>query len=232
LPADAARPIRHAPRPLRQIAAALALGLLLSGFDGTARAQGVDVPRLQRAAAQAGTRAEASVRDLLVLLQASRAQPAVEQLQAVNHFFNSRVTFSTDMQVWGQVDHWASPVETLAKGAGDCEDYAVAKYFSLLALGVPAARLRLVYVRALVEGLAQAPVVLAYYPDDGGEVLVLDNLVDNISPATQRSDLKPIFSFNGEGLWQGVGPVTAGDPAKRLSRWREVMVKARAEGFQ
>ena len=165
-------------------------------------------------------------------LQQWRGLDAPAQLEAINHFFNARIEFATDEQAWGQVDHWASPLEALAKGRGDCEDYAIAKYFSLVAAGMPVARLRLVYVRArLDEGPVQAHMVLAYHPPDGSDVLLLDNLVDAVLPAAQRSDLEPVFSFNSEGLWQGVGRISAGDPRLRLTRWREVLHKARAEGF-
>ena len=74
--------------------------------------------------------------------------------------------------------------------------------------------------------------VLAYYATPGAEPLILDNLIGDIRPASRRGDLEPVFSFNGEGLWQGVGAQSAGDPVARLSRWREVLAKARAEGFQ
>lgn len=154
------------------------------------------------------------------------------QLRAVNRFVNTRIEFATDEQAWGEADYWASPLETLARGRGDCEDYAIAKYFSLVAAGIPVARLRLVYMRArLDDGPEQAHMVLAYDPQDGGEMLILDNLVDEVLPAARRGDLLPVFSFNSDGLWLGVGKVGAGDPRQRLARWREVLQKARAEGF-
>jgi predicted transglutaminase-like cysteine proteinase len=131
-------------------------------------------------------------------------------------------------------DYWASPLETLQQGRGDCEDFAIAKYFSLLATGVPAAQLRLVYVRLQLGGPggpSQAHMVLAYYADAQAEPLILDNLVTEIRPASRRPDLTPVFSFNSEGLWQGNGGPRMGDPVERLSRWREVLSKARAEGF-
>ena len=165
-------------------------------------------------------------------LQQWRMLDTSTQLQAINRFFNTRIEFATDEQAWGQVDHWASPLEALAKGRGDCEDYAIAKYFSLVAAGMPVARLRLVYVRARLDGgPVQAHMVLAYHPPGGGDVLLLDNLVDAVLPSAQRRDLEPVFSFNSEGLWQGVGRVSAGDPRLRLTRWREVLNKARSEGF-
>jgi len=215
--------------------AAVLYGLLMAA----ASAQGADdgplfnESRLQVSASRASPRAKSVVHQLLPLLRSARALAPAAQLQVVNRFFNQRIEFASDLQVWGQLDHWASPLETLRKGAGDCEDYAIAKYFALLAVGMPAARLRLVYVRAqLDDGPTQPHMVLAYYPSDAGEVLILDNLVDAIRTASQRGDLAPVFSFNSEGLWQGVGLVGAGDPAARLSRWRDVMAKARSEGFR
>ncbi|MBX3606482.1 MAG: transglutaminase-like cysteine peptidase [Piscinibacter sp.] len=157
------------------------------------------------------------------------------RLVAVNQFFNRRIVFAEDDAIWGMADYWASPVELLEKGRGDCEDFAIAKYFSLLAAGVPAARLRLIYVRALIGGPGgvQTPhMVLAHYARPDAEPTILDNLIDELRPASRRPDLTPVFSFNSEGLWQGAAGAPAGDPATRLSRWREVLLKARAEGFQ
>ena len=122
-------------------------------------------------------------------------------------------------------------LETLGKGQGDCEDFAIGKYFSLLAAGVPSVKMRLVYVRAQIGALIQAHMVLAYYPEPDAEPLILDNLITDIRPASRRPDLIPVFSFNAEGLWQGVAGASAGDPSARLSRWREVLTKAKAEGW-
>ena len=136
--------------------------------------------------------------------------------------------------MWGQLDYWASPLEMLGKGQGDCEDYATAKYFTLVASGLPAAKLRLVYVRAQLGGPGgptQAHMVLAYYAEPDAQPLILDNLINEIRPAERRPDLTPVFSFNAEGLWQGVGAVRAGDPVVRLSRWRDLLAKARDEGL-
>ncbi len=191
-----------------------------------------DLARLQHRAVQNGPRVEAALRELLALLRRSSAGDVLGQLQAVNQYFNQKIAFAEDTVAWGQTDYWASPLEALSKGQGDCEDYALAKYFSLLAAGVPVARLRLVYVRAVLgDGRVQAHMVLAYYPSGGGDTLILDNLIDQVEPARMRDDLTPVFSFNSDGLWQGVGTVGAGSPAARLTRWREVMAKARAEGF-
>jgi predicted transglutaminase-like cysteine proteinase len=193
-----------------------------------------DAERMSRAAQALGPSAVAGSQALLTMLSGLDRTDERGLLEAVNRFFNRRVAFREDAQVWGQTDYWASPLETLHRGAGDCEDFALAKYFTLLSAGVSAERMRMVYVRARIggpSGLSQAHMVLAYYPAAGAEPLILDNLIDDIRPSSRRPDLTPVFSFNTEGLWQGVGAASAGDPTARLSRWREVLVKARQEGF-
>lgn len=194
-----------------------------------------DADQMLVAAQKLGPRAVSGVRELAPVLSASLALDDAAKLRSINTFFNRHLVFRDDVQVWGQIDHWASPLESLNQGQGDCEDYAIGKYFSLIAVGMPAAKLRLVYVRALVGGpggAVQAHMVLAYYASPEAEPLILDNLITDVRPASRRPDLTPVFSFNGEGLWQGVGSQSAGDPQARLSRWREVLAKARAEGFQ
>ena len=227
---------RHAARHVaawgrRVVAAALVAGALAPSVPLRAW----DVERMAAAARKAGPNAVAGVTALQQALAAAAALDEPGRLQAVNQFFNRRILFRDDAVVWSQVDYWASPIESLNQGQGDCEDFAIAKYFSLLALGVPVNRLRLVYVRAQIggpQGVVQAHMVLAYHPTPEAEPLILDNLIGEIRPASRRPDLAPVFSFNGDGLWQGVGSQTAGDPVARLSRWREVLAKARAEGFQ
>jgi len=101
-----------------------------------------------------------------------------------------------------------------------------------VALGVPHRRLRMVYVRAQLSGTVMPHMVLAYYATADSDPLVLDSLVQELRPASRRPDLSPVFSFNAEGIWEGiVGASVRGNPAERMSRWGEVMRKARAEGF-
>lgn len=192
-----------------------------------------DAERLLRAADRLGPAAGDSAR-LLQELVRRPAGAVPERLDAVNEFYNRRVLFREDPQVWGQADYWASPLETLARGQGDCEDFAIAKFFTLVAAGVPAPQLRLVYVRAQIGGTlgpSVAHMVLAWYATPMAEPLILDNLITEVRPASRRPDLVPVFSFNADGLWQGAGQQAVGDPLARLSRWREILAKAREEGF-
>lgn len=164
------------------------------------------------------------------LLATRRQSSELEQLNLVNRFFNRQLHYREDSELWHQPDYWATPVESLIKGAGDCEDYAIAKYFSLWRLGVPSEKLLITYVKAL--GLNRAHMVLTYYATPASEPLVLDSLIDVIAPASQRPDLLPVYAFNGEGVWLpgDSGNTRAGD-SKRLSRWQDVLKKMRAEGF-
>ncbi len=186
------------------------------------------------AAQRLSPRALAGARALQTVLSAALGADDDERLRLVNQFYNRRIEFREDIDVWGQADYWASPLEMLDKGRGDCEDFAIGKYFGLLATGMPVAKLRLVYVRAQLPGggAPQAHMVLAYYAQPGAEPLILDNLTPDVRTASRRPDLVPVYSFNSEGLWQGAGDQGAGDPVARLSRWRDVLQKARAEGFQ
>lgn len=212
------------------VCAALMLGLLLSATAPWAW----DVQRMTVAAQLRGPKAVTGLKALQSVMASALDADDDTRVQTINQFFNRQVVFRPDSEVWGQVDFWASPLEFLEKGEGDCEDFAIAKYFSLLISGVPAQKLRLVYVRAQLggpDGPALAHMVLAYYPKPGAEPLILDNLITDVRPASRRPDLSPVFSFNAEGLWEGTGSQNSGDPVARLSRWRDVIAKARTEGF-
>jgi predicted transglutaminase-like cysteine proteinase len=193
-----------------------------------------DGDRMTTAAKRTGARAASGMQLLQPLLRQASDMDERTRLTTINGFFNRRILFRDDIETWGQIDYWASPLEAMQKGEGDCEDYAISKYFSLIAAGTPLERLRMVYVRAQLGapgGPTQAHMVLAYYAAPDAEPLILDNLVNDVRPASRRPDLTPVFSFNSEGLWEGTGPRRAGEPLSRLSRWREVLSKARDEGF-
>ena len=124
---------------------------------------------------------------------------------------------------WGQTDYWATPLETLGTAAGDCEDFAIAKYVSLRAMGVPDSKLRIMYVRAM--SVNEPHMVLIYMESENAVPLVLDNLIKKVQPATRRPDLKPIYGFNAEGLWlakaQGLGRKVEGKTGG--SNWQELL---------
>ncbi|UTW13308.1 transglutaminase-like cysteine peptidase [Marinobacterium rhizophilum] len=120
------------------------------------------------------------------------------KLREVNRFFN-QVRFLDDIVHWKKTDYWATPVEFLVSNGGDCEDFSIAKYYTLRELGVPIEKMSIAYVKALE--LNQAHMVLTYYPTPSAVPLVLDNLISDIKPASQRPDLLHVYSFNGDNLW-------------------------------
>lgn len=166
------------------------------------------------------------------LLAQSQSEPTGEQLEQVNNFFNQRLRFTDDRLLWQQQDYWATPLQTMGMRGGDCEDFVIAKYISLLKLGLPQEKLRLIYVRARMPGTnqVQAHMVLGYYSAPDATPLILDNLQTTIVSAEQRTDLTPVFSFNSEGLWIG-GSASTTSPTARLSRWRDVMQRMQEEGL-
>ncbi|WP_202927718.1 transglutaminase-like cysteine peptidase [Undibacterium crateris] len=158
------------------------------------------------------------------LQQASDVQPAMTILRRVNDFYN-RVPYFTDQEHWNQADYWATPVEFVGSAGGDCEDYAIAKYMTLKELGVPADKMRITYVRATQIG--ETHMVLAYYPTLNADPWILDNLVDEVQPASQRSDLIPVYSFNDDDLWLGGNNRKGAASTVRL--WKEVIEKMERE---
>jgi predicted transglutaminase-like cysteine proteinase len=179
-----------------------------------------------------GPRAAEVVASWRRMVEESRDLPVDQKLANVNNFFNRRILYELDPVVWQQNDYWATPLEFMGRGAGDCEDYSISKYMTLLLLGVPNEKLRMIYVRARTIGAkSEAHMVLGYYEDPLGEPVILDNLVSSIRPAARRSDLQPVFSFNNQGLWVAGQQSSSSDPTARLSKWRDLLDRVKQEGL-
>lgn len=163
-----------------------------------------------------------------VNLMQSKQNNELETLQRVNDFFN-QITFVDDIIHWKQKDYWASPAEFIASGAGDCEDFSISKFYTLIKMGVPEEKLTLTYVKSLT--LNQAHMVVTYYPSKGGQPLVLDNIDKKIRSSLERKDLLPVYSVNGKGLWiakqHGKGKFV-GD-GRNLQKWNELIAKIASE---
>lgn len=122
---------------------------------------------------------------------------AVALLETVNRFWNRRVFFVADERHYSLSDVWTTPLETLSEGSGDCEDFAIGKYFTLLRAGVPESQLALGL--AFYTPTGEAHITLSVTLGNG-EVLVLDNLVGDVRSASQRSDLVPVLAMNRQAL--------------------------------
>ena len=178
------------------------LGLLASLlcviFSGIADHSGISDTMLAKIRSKYGASAQSRIEYWQNMIHEYRNQDDMTQLKAVNDFFNA-ARFVNDIDLWGKNDYWATPIEFLARDAGDCEDFSIAKYFTLKDMGMDVSKLRITYVKA--ELLNQAHMVLAYYPTPSSVPLILDNINKRIKPASERSDLRPIYSFNADNLW-------------------------------
>ena len=219
--------------PKRLMAFATVMFALFLAID---TAFSLDMTQIQTTFKKMGGNAQVLV-EWETLLHQTRELPVSEKLKRVNEFFNRRMAFAENKEVWGQDDYWATPLESLMKARSDCKGYVVAKYFTLLELDVPIKQLRLIYVKAQIGGaessIQQAHMILAYYPTPEAEPLILDNLITDIRAASRRSDLLPIYSFNSEGIFVGVsGGATVGPGGVgQLSHWADLLRRVHAEGF-
>ena len=192
-----------------------------------------DFPRLIRSVEHThGPVAGARIRHWAMLVERGKTLDTHEQLLETNRFFNG-ARFSTDREIWQVDDYWATPAEFLIKDAGDCEEFAIAKYFTLRFMGLEDEKMRLTYVKALT--LDQPHMVLSYYPAPDEVPLVLDNLNPRLLPADARNDLVPVYSFNSTKLWLAKTgkdqTITANTEAiKNLRPWQSLLQRFK-EGF-
>lgn len=143
---------------------------------------------------------KSSTHDLLVQkwkqdLSEIKGMPFSRMVVAVNDLMN-KVKYIGDNRNWQKSDYWETPVEFLSYG-GDCEDFAIAKYASLRALGVPDRAMRIAIVKDVQKGIPHA--VLVVYAEDGP--VILDNQIKAVTKASKISHYKPIFSINHTAWW-------------------------------
>lgn len=135
-----------------------------------------------------------------------------ETLDRVNLWVNHRLTYKTDARNYGQDDVWATAAETLARGSGDCEDFAILKMQLLRAAGIGGDRVKLVLLRDLALNADHALLLVR----SGGGWVALDNMTDRIYDGGRANAVRPIMSFSGERRWvhgyldtQSVQPIAA-----------------------
>lgn len=137
-----------------------------------------------------------SILDWKAMLNKLRGQPLHYQIDAVNDWSNAH-PYVEDMVNWGVEDYWETPYEFMAIN-GDCEDYAISKYYSLRALGIPTDKLRVIIVQDLnLGGIIHA--ILGVYDD--GDLLILDNQASRVIPAMKIYHYRPIYGINEDHWW-------------------------------
>jgi predicted transglutaminase-like cysteine proteinase len=214
--------------PLGQFTRRIVLIFLLTASTAISQGLGLTEDVLKWFEQKYGTPARQRLQQLQFLIKANADAPERTQLRKINDYFNT-IPYRRDAALWRQRDHWATPFELIGTQGGDCEDYAIAKYFALREMGIAERKLRISYVKSVK--LNQAHMVLAYYPDRNADPLILDNIEKKIRPAAQRTDLIPVYSFNGDNLWQAVSRlqgVKVGN-SSRLHLWNELRRKMEVE---
>ena len=121
----------------------------------------------------------------------------IERLEAVNRYVNRRVTFTDDSRQFGRADVWSAAADTLSRGRGDCEDYAIAKLQMLRRAGISDRDLYLVIVKDLVSRADHAVLVVRA----AGHMYVLDNGTERLLDSEEIRDYRPILTFAAGGTW-------------------------------
>lgn len=153
---------------------------------------------LEKVEKEYGVFAKRRVLALIAMMNRAQDDSELDKLEKVNDFFNA-TPYHSDKTVWGADDYWATRLEFMGRDKGDCEDYVIAKYFTLKELGVPASKMYMTYAKSLKFNVAH--MVLTYYPTPKSIPLVLDNYNYKILPANERTDLVPMYSFSGDDLF-------------------------------
>jgi len=132
--------------------------------------------------------------------EAASLEP-MARLKAVNAFFN-KWPYKTDLDNYGVDDYWATPVEFMTR-SGDCEDYAIAKFYALLQLGVPNDDMRIVAIMDHIRNIGHAVLVVRI----GNDSVVLDNLSNLVMSHTRYPQYDPQFSVNETTRWMHIGTI-------------------------
>ena len=191
----------------------------------------IDKKTLQFAQKEYGEEAKSRIVSLVKLLNKIDKDKEQSQLKDINDFFNS-IDFSSDLKVWKKKDYWATRQEFLNTAEGDCEDYVIAKYFSLRQLGISEKKIFLTYVKAIKY--KQSHMVLTYFKTKASTPLVLDNIVKTIELSTKRKDLRPLFSFNGEKIYMAKQRGLGREVPKgkiNLKKWTNLILKIKKESI-
>lgn len=137
------------------------------------------------------------VKEWKSVLDQQRGGPLSTALAQVNRYIN-KYPYVLDQVNWGMLDYWATPFELISVN-GDCEDYAIAKYYSLRYLGLSPDRMRIIIVQDFnLGGIIHA--ILGVY-DDNNDLMILDNQIKQVVPANRVYHYRPIYGINENAWW-------------------------------
>lgn len=168
-----------------------------------------------------GLEASQRLKNWEYLINDYRRKSELQKLHIANSYIN-QLRFVDDIKHWGRKDYWATPIETLMSNGGDCEDLAIAKYYTLNLLGMPEQCLSLSYVK--VKDYPKPHMVLLYQCVEQDEPLVLDNLNPRVLSSRERRDLIPVYNFDAKNVWinQPSGERKNLSSSARLHLWNDL----------
>lgn len=140
-----------------------------------------------------------NIKQLQQLKEAHKNDSDVRKVDVVNGFFNKNIVYKKDDTFGPKKDHWSTAEETLSRGYGDCEDYALAKYSTLIDWGVDKNKLKLTYGK--LNKTKEFHMVLQFKDTKVSEPLILDNLKAKLTLAKDEKNITPIYSFNHEKVF-------------------------------
>lgn len=124
-------------------------------------------------------------------------QSSNDKIKAVNNYVNNSIAYSPDSMIYGKSDYWAAPGETFARGEGDCDDFAIAKFFALRMLGFNENDMRIVILRDSRKNEIHAVLSIKH----NGRNYILDNQSEYVVEDTQITYYTPIYSIAENGYW-------------------------------
>lgn len=208
--------------PKRVIQSSIVVSFLLcSTLKMPLQANEETVNAAEKIASHYGDAAGKRYKSLMAIIDQNKERSEMERLVCVNNFFN-QVPYQSDQKCWGKPDYWTTPIEMLGMGKADCEDYAIAKFFTLIEMGIPEDKLFLTY--AATDNTKNKHVVLAYYEDERSVPLILDNRQLQITQEKIDKNYIPLYRFNLKHILtydQGYGRKSPID-MKKIAQWESV----------
>ncbi len=188
--------IRKSAQPFGLSATKLSAGGLLHKWNGLERKLEDDMVQLALCDGDRERCVSPAALKLLAIVDSARTREGRARFGEINRAINLAIKATSDLAQYGQVDVWSSPLDTFASGAGDCEDYAIAKFAALHMAGVSADDIKIVVLRELARGEDHA-VVLARLD---GHWLTLDNRRMAMIEDVDLRNHRPLFVIDDSGV--------------------------------
>ena len=162
------------------------------------------------------------IKDYQSFMLSCKTTSKIKKLHKVNLYLNNLLSQYDDV-IQNQEDKWSTPKEFLTIGYGDCEDYAIIKYYSLIKLGFDEKKLFITVVKEKFHNSSH--MVLSYFRYKGIAPLILDNLSFKILNVNERTDLDVQVFINSTGIYKMTPDFTLLKLTLKSSQFKELQRK-------